>query len=308
MEENLDKCLAFCQALVVSNHQFTFALTIGKDNTFSFSTHDRDHNLKKAARPQSRRERRAADPAVKQKATTYAAKVAAEKVDAEKVAAEKVAAEKVAAEKAAGFNCDQCNFCSTSEQEMEQHKEITHASEQVADDAAAEQAAAGAVRPLRPASTTSPASGEDLSALSCKELRALCKEQRLLTSGNKGALLERLRGPEQLRDLSTAAAKQVSPVKSDGREEPCVGCGAAAALDHQCDAGELLQEEPYHDFGLWSQQEMEQDDEDEPMRKVPAWAADSQLLAAMEQQDDHNPAMLFAPCGPPRVSLIFLTP
>ena len=170
MEGNLDKCLAFCQALVASNHRFTFALTIGKDNTFSFSTHDRAHNLKKAApRLQSRRERRAVDPAVKQKATAYTAKVAAEKVAAEKVTAEKVAAEKVAAEKvaaekvaaekvaaekvaaekdaaekAAGFNCDQCNFGSTSDQEMKQHKEITHASEQVAADAAAEQAAAGA--------------------------------------------------------------------------------------------------------------------------------------------------------------------
>jgi hypothetical protein len=87
--------------------------------------------------------------------------------------------------------------------------------------------------------TASSPAGEDLSALTCQELRTLCKEQKLHTSGNKGALLERLRSPEQLRDASTVAAKQVSPVKSDGRAEPCVYCGDAAAFDHQCDAGEL---------------------------------------------------------------------
>jgi hypothetical protein len=59
------------------------------------------------------------------------------------------------------------------------------------------------------------------------------------------------------------------------------------------------------DYGLGSQQEIEQDDEDEPLRKVPVWAAGPQVLAAMEQQDDYDPAMLFGPCGPPRLSLIF---
>ena len=65
------------------------------------------------------------------------------------------------------------------------------------------------------------------------------------------------------------------------------------------------QEDDYDDYGLGSRQEIEQDDEDEPMRKVPAWAAGHQVLVAMEQQDDHDPALLFAPCSPPRLSLIF---
>jgi hypothetical protein len=50
-------------------------------------------------------------------------------------------------------------------------------------------------------------------------LRILCKEHKLPISGNKATLLERLRRPEQLRDTYAAAAKQVSPVKSDGRAE-----------------------------------------------------------------------------------------
>jgi hypothetical protein len=85
MEANVDKCLALCQSLVEANHQFTFALTIGKD-TLSFSTYDqpckgsacKDRDLKKAAPlQQRRRDRRAADPAVQQKAATYAAAASA---------------------------------------------------------------------------------------------------------------------------------------------------------------------------------------------------------------------------------------
>jgi hypothetical protein len=82
MEGNVDKCLAFCQALVASNHQFTFALNIGKD-TFSFSTYDLARDLKKAApKPKNRRDRRAVDPAVKQKAAIYAAAASAEQAAA----------------------------------------------------------------------------------------------------------------------------------------------------------------------------------------------------------------------------------
>jgi hypothetical protein len=96
MEDNVDKCLAFCQALVASNHHFTFALNIGKD-TFSFSTYNQPRkgsacmgrDLKKAAtRQQRRRERRAADPAVKQKAADHCAAAAAEKAAAEQAAAQ----------------------------------------------------------------------------------------------------------------------------------------------------------------------------------------------------------------------------
>jgi hypothetical protein len=86
-----------------------------------------------------------------------------------------------------------------------------------------------------------PAADEDLSALTCLELRALCKEQKLPVKGNKAALLERLGAREVLRCPSsenTAAAK-VSPVKVDGRREECPCCGGVAALDHQCGATSL---------------------------------------------------------------------
>ena len=82
----MDKCQAFCRALVISNHQFTFALTIGMD-TFSFTTYDqprkgstcKGRDLKKAAaRQQRRRDRRATDPVVKQKKAAHASAAAAE--------------------------------------------------------------------------------------------------------------------------------------------------------------------------------------------------------------------------------------
>ena len=90
MEANVDKCLALCQTLVESNHQFTFALTIGKDK-FSFSTYDqpregsacKGRDLKKAAtQQQNRRGRRAADPAVKQLKAAHDAAARAEEAAA----------------------------------------------------------------------------------------------------------------------------------------------------------------------------------------------------------------------------------
>ena len=85
MEATVDKCMAFCQELSSSNQKFTFALTMGKDKFF-FSTFNqrreapaKGSDLKKAApRQQSRRERRAADPAVKQRKATHDAAAAEE--------------------------------------------------------------------------------------------------------------------------------------------------------------------------------------------------------------------------------------
>ena len=39
MRETVDKCLAFCQALVKSKQKLTFSISIGKD-TFSFDNRD----------------------------------------------------------------------------------------------------------------------------------------------------------------------------------------------------------------------------------------------------------------------------
>jgi hypothetical protein len=78
-----------------------------------------------------------------------------------------------------------------------------------------------------------------VSALKCPELRLLCKQQKLPSSGNKATLLERL-GREELRDASCDdSALKVSPVKVDGRAEACPCCGGVVTPDHECGAASL---------------------------------------------------------------------
>ena len=62
MEATVDKCLAFCQALVSSNQKFTFTLSIGKE-TFKFDNKELvasscGKNKKKKSPSQVRREER----------------------------------------------------------------------------------------------------------------------------------------------------------------------------------------------------------------------------------------------------------
>ena len=62
MEATVDKCLAFCQALVSSNQKFTFTLSIGKE-TFKFDNKELvasscGKTLKKKSPSQIRREDR----------------------------------------------------------------------------------------------------------------------------------------------------------------------------------------------------------------------------------------------------------
>jgi hypothetical protein len=81
--------------------------------------------------------------------------------------------------------------------------------------------------------------GEDLSALIVPELRKICKQQQLPSTGNKATLLERL-NREVLRDASSEdSALKVSPVKGDDRAETCPCCGGADSPDHQCGAASL---------------------------------------------------------------------
>jgi hypothetical protein len=81
MKDTVDKCLAFCQAMAKTSQKFSFSFTIGKD-TYNFSTFDQRRevparqggDLKKAASGQlNRRQKRAADPVVRQKAAAHAA-------------------------------------------------------------------------------------------------------------------------------------------------------------------------------------------------------------------------------------------
>jgi hypothetical protein len=101
MKATVDSCLAVCQALTKDNKKFTFSLTMGK-NRFYFSTSDQrrkvparqDVDLKKAASSrQRRREVRAADPAVRQKAADHAAAAAVEAAARSAAAAQAAEAE-----------------------------------------------------------------------------------------------------------------------------------------------------------------------------------------------------------------------
>ena len=54
----MDKCLAFCQTLAMSNQKFTFSLSLGKDN-FNFSNKElveSSWKMKKKSPSQQRRE------------------------------------------------------------------------------------------------------------------------------------------------------------------------------------------------------------------------------------------------------------
>jgi hypothetical protein len=210
MEANVDKCLALCQTLAGSNHQFTFTLTIGKD-TLSFSTYDqpckgsacKGRDLKKAApQQQRRRDRRAADPAVQQKAAAYVAAATAGQAAAgapaqnpaprpemggvaggpacaaaEEARRDKVAKATVKVAVKASFNCDQCEYSNASEKGLKQHMRVKHKPE--------------------------------------------------------------VKTPEKERNASLNASLNTSPVKVDGRAEACPCCGGTATPDHQCGAASL---------------------------------------------------------------------
>ncbi len=131
MKETVDKCLAFCQALAKDNRKFSITLTIGKDS-FHFSTSDQrrkvparqDVDLKKGASSrQRRREERATDPAVRQKAATHAAKTAEETAAADQ---NKVAKATANVDDKASFNCDQCEYSNASEKGLKQHMRMKH--------------------------------------------------------------------------------------------------------------------------------------------------------------------------------------
>jgi hypothetical protein len=181
---------------------------------------------------QRRREKRAADPAVRQRSAAHAAKkataemAAAERAAAERAAAEKAAAEKAAAEKATAAAEKAAKTAEKAAEAAPTGQVATPAGQLIPPAAAAGQAAMLASEQLELAGHTGP------------QVRAICKKQNLPSSGNKAALLERLAvgAPEQLRDSTDKVlAATASPVKGDGRAEQCPCCGGPAAPDHQCD-------------------------------------------------------------------------
>ena len=108
----LDKCLAFCQALVQSNNHFTFKLTIG-DVNFNFENKKPEKSFwtkKKKSPSQVRREERRRQEKAKVNDPKEAGKASEEHF------------------KPVAFNCSQCDFTSSSEEDLRIHVETEHTS------------------------------------------------------------------------------------------------------------------------------------------------------------------------------------
>ena len=121
MEATIDKCLAFCQALVSSNQKFTFTLSIGKE-TSKFDNKElvassRGKSLKRKSPSQIRREDRRRE-ARKSKITEEVVKDPAVTAPQTPKAAEKTAV--------LSFKCEQCEYTSTSEKGLKQHVRMKH--------------------------------------------------------------------------------------------------------------------------------------------------------------------------------------
>ena len=146
MEATVDKCLAFCQALVSSNQKFTFTLSIGKE-TFKFNNQELAasscvKSKKKKSPCQIRREDRRRE--------ARKLKIAEKVVEVLPSATPQQAAEKTAItavpkqESTTAFKCELCDYKTTSESGLKQHTEnsIKHralASQFVADNEKAEE-------------------------------------------------------------------------------------------------------------------------------------------------------------------------
>ena len=128
MEATIDKCLAFCQALVSSNQKFTFTLSIGKE-TFNFDNKELVasscvHKKKKKSPSQIRREekrREARKLKIAEKVADVSPSATLQQA-AEKTAVNAVQQESTTLE----FKCEQCDYKSTSERGLKQHTRMKH--------------------------------------------------------------------------------------------------------------------------------------------------------------------------------------
>ena len=107
----LDKCLAFCQALVQSNNHFTFKLAIGNvDFNFEHKKPEKSFLKKKKKSPsQMRREERRRQERAKVNDLKEAGKASEENF------------------KPVAINCSQCDVTSSSEEDLRAHIETEHA-------------------------------------------------------------------------------------------------------------------------------------------------------------------------------------
>ena len=143
MEGTIDKCLAFCQALVSSNQKFTFTLSIGKD-TFKFENKELAASScigkKKKSPSQIRREARRRE-ARKLKTTEEVAEVQPNATLQHQEVAEKTAESCHVKSTNLDFKCEQCDYKSTSDKGLKQHTRMKHRKSEVVDvTAAAKQA------------------------------------------------------------------------------------------------------------------------------------------------------------------------
>ena len=120
----MDKCLAFCQALVSSGQKFTLNLSIGDDKLF-FSNKELKSSWKKKKSPsQVRREekrKRNRDNKATEEVTFN---------DADKASVANSTAAK--AEAPAVISCEECDYKATTEKGLKQHKRMKHMKKSIA--------------------------------------------------------------------------------------------------------------------------------------------------------------------------------
>ena len=129
----MDKCLAFCQALAMSNQKFTFSLTIGKDS-FSFDNKElvsSSWQKKKKSPSQLRREAKRKEERAS-KAAVEATGVGNTTEEVVEIISEPVVKDKPRGEASnLKFKCDQCHYLSVSAKGLSQHIRVKHRIAQV---------------------------------------------------------------------------------------------------------------------------------------------------------------------------------
>ena len=123
MESAVDKCLAFCQALIKTDQKFTLNLSIGKDRFF-FSNKELESSWKKKKKSPSQlrreenRKRNRQNKAAEEVADNGADEASAEKVEINSTAEK--------AEVLAIMSCKECGYKATTEKGLKQHERMKH--------------------------------------------------------------------------------------------------------------------------------------------------------------------------------------
>ena len=131
MEGTVDKCLAFCQALVSANQKFTFTLSIGNE-TFKFDNKELAASScvkkKKKSPSQIWREQRRREAQKLKIAEEVVVDVSKGAPSQQSKAAEKTAVTVPLQQDSTTltFKCEQCEYTSSSDQGLKQHARMKH--------------------------------------------------------------------------------------------------------------------------------------------------------------------------------------